>query len=67
MKVMLRKTEAGYTIYVAKKDLEEPVVESQLPGLWGGWIRLANGWTLELPDMPPDTRWPVTIEAKKLT
>ena len=67
MKVMLRKTEAGYTIYVAKKDLEEPVVESQLPGLWGGWIRLANGWTLELPDMPPDTRLPVTIEAKKLT
>ena len=64
---MLRKTEAGYTIYVAKKDLEEPVVESQLPGLWGGWIRLANGWTLELPDMPPDTRLPVTIEAKKLT
>ena len=67
MKVMLRKTEAGYTIYVAKKDLEEPVVESQLPGMWGGWIRLANGWTLELPDMPPDTRLPVTIEAKKLT
>ena len=67
MKVMLRKTETGHTIYVAKKDLEEPVVESQLPGLWGGWIRLANGWTLELPDMPPDTRLPLTIEAKKLT
>ena len=66
MKVMLRKTPEGFTIYVAKKDLEEPVVDSEKPGLWGGWIKLANGWSLELPEMAPDTRLPITIEARKL-
>ena len=34
-----------------KKDLEEPIVESERESLWGGWIRIANGWILELPDM----------------
>ncbi len=66
MKVMLRKTTEGFTIYVAKKDLEEPVVETEKPGLWGGWIKLANGWTLELPEMAADTRLPITVEARKL-
>ena len=66
MKVMLRRVEDHYTIYVPKKDLEEPVVEVEKEGLWGGWIKLENGWTLSLPDMPADTRLPITIEAKKL-
>ncbi|MEI7609502.1 MAG: putative nitrogen fixation protein NifT, partial [Rhodospirillaceae bacterium] len=44
-----------YQIYVAKKDLEEPIVESEKPTLWGGWVRLDNGWRLELPDLPADT------------
>ncbi len=66
MKVMLCKRAEGFTIYVAKKDLEEPVVDSEKPDLWGGWIKLANGWSLELPDMAPDTRLPITIEARKL-
>lgn len=67
MKVMLRKTAEGFSIYVPKKDLEEAVVECEKPGLWGGWIRLANEWRLELPDMAPDTRLPITIEARKLS
>ncbi|HYG91810.1 MAG TPA: putative nitrogen fixation protein NifT [Azospirillum sp.] len=66
MKVMVRKSGEQYTIYVAKKDLEEAIVEMEKPGLWGGQVKIANGWTLELPEMPPDTRLPITVEAKKL-
>jgi len=67
MKVMVRKSGEQYTIYVAKKDLEEPIVGMEKPGLWGGWAKIANGWTLALPEMPPDTRLPITVEARKLS
>ena len=67
MKVMIRKNAAGeLTAYVPKKDLEEPITECQKPELWGGMVTLANGWRLELPEMPSDTRLPVTVEARRL-
>ncbi|MBT3071009.1 putative nitrogen fixation protein NifT [Rhodomicrobium sp. Az07] len=67
MKVMIRKcTEGKLTIYVPKKDLEEPIVEMEKPEMWGGIITLGNGWRLELPDLPVDTKLPLTVEAKKL-
>ena len=67
MKVMIRKTSTGaLSAYVPKKDLEEPVVAQEKPGLWGGNVTLANGWTLALPEMPDDTRLPITVEARKL-
>ena len=66
MKVMVNRKGDVYQIYVAKKDLEEPIVESEKPTLWGGWVRLDNGWRLELPDLPADTRLPITVEARKL-
>lgn len=66
MKVMIRKVPAGFTVYVPKKDLEEAVIASERPELWGGWVDLKNGWRLQLPDMSPDTRLPITVEAKKL-
>ncbi|HYD32146.1 MAG TPA: putative nitrogen fixation protein NifT [Azospirillaceae bacterium] len=65
MKAMIRKAGDKYTVYVAKKDLEEPIVEMEKPELWGGWVKLGNGWTLELPEMAADTRLPITVEAKK--
>jgi nitrogen fixation protein NifT len=65
MKIMIRRAETGLSIYVPKKDLEERIVESERESLWGGWIRIANGWVLELPDMAPDTRLPITIDARK--
>ncbi len=67
MKVMIRKTGAGYSAYVPKKDLEEAIVETEKPTLWGGWVKLKNGWTLSLPEMAVDTRLPITIEAKRLS
>lgn len=65
MKVMIRQTPKGHTVYVPKKDLEEPVVEMESPALRGGWVRLKNGWVLDLPAMAEGTRLPVTVEAKR--
>jgi nitrogen fixation protein NifT len=67
MKIMLRRNAEGQlSAYVPKKDLEEPVVSQENPGMWGGLITLANGWRLQLPEMATDTRLPITVEARKL-
>ena len=67
MKVMIRRNAAGdLSAYVAKKDLEEPVVSMEKPGIWGGIVTLANGWQLELPELAADTRLPITVEARKI-
>ncbi|MBT9597261.1 MAG: putative nitrogen fixation protein NifT [Vitreoscilla sp.] len=68
MKVMIRKTSTGaLSAYVPKKDLEEPIVAQERAELWGGSISLANGWTLALPEMPPGTTLPITVEARRLS
>lgn len=67
MKVMMRRNAQGQlSAYVPKKDLEEPVVAQEKPGLWGGSVTLANGWVLVMPELPDDTRLPITVEARKL-
>jgi nitrogen fixation protein NifT len=66
MKVMVNRKGEIFQIYVPKKDLEEPIVESEKPELWGGWVRLGNGWRLELPALAAETRLPITVEARKL-
>lgn len=67
MKVMIRRNDKGaLSAYVPKKDLEEPIVEQEKPELWGGTVKLANGWQLALPEMAADTRLPITVEAKKI-
>ena len=67
MKVMIRKNNSGVlSAYVAKKDLEEPIVEVEKPEMWGGLVTLANGWRLELPTLDAATTLPITVEARKL-
>jgi nitrogen fixation protein NifT len=66
MKVMVARRGDALTVYVAKKDLEEPIVAMEHPRMWGGWVDLANGWRLELPAMVDDPRLPVTVEARRL-
>ena len=67
MKVMIRRNKAGVlSAYVAKKDLEEPIVELEKPEIWGGRVKLANGWRLELPAMDASTVLPITVEARRL-
>jgi nitrogen fixation protein NifT len=67
MKIMLRRSEGVLSVYVPKKDLEEPVTAQEKDTLWGGTITMQNGWVLELPDMPVDTKLPITVEAKRLS
>lgn len=66
MKVTLRKVGPLFEIYVPKKDLEEKVVETEKPGIWGGVIRISNGWRFQMPDMPDGTPLPITVDARKL-
>jgi len=67
MKIMIRRNSTGkLSVYVPKKDLEEPIVAMENEGMWGGVVTLANSWQLELPAMPPETALPITVEARKL-
>ncbi len=67
MKIMIRKSHEGIlSIYVPKKDLEEPIVSMEKPEMWGGIITLGNGWQLELPTVPEGTEIPCTVEARRL-
>ena len=66
MKITIRKGTSGYEAYVPKKDLEARVVESETPHVWGGIITLDNGWRFQMPDLEPETRLPLTVEARKL-
>jgi nitrogen fixation protein NifT len=65
MKVMIRRSEQGISAYIPKKDLEEPIVASEHADLWGGWVRLKNGWMLDLPTMAISPALPVTVNARK--
>ena len=68
MKVMIRKTSSGaLSLYVPKKDLEEPIVSQERAGLWGGTVTLGNGWLMALPEMAADTKLPITVEARRLS
>lgn len=67
MKVMIRRSETGLSAYVPKKDLEEPIVAMEKPGMWGGIVTLANGWRLELPDLGADTNLPITVDARRMS
>jgi nitrogen fixation protein NifT len=68
MKIMIRKDSAGVlSVYVPKKDLEEPVVSMEKPEMWGGLVTLANGWQMALPEMPEGTTLPITVEARRTT
>lgn len=64
MKVMIRSSPKGLSAYVPKKDLEEAIVETEHTTLWGGWVRLNNGWFLDLPEMAEPPRLPITVNVK---
>ena len=67
MKVMIRKNSAGaLSLYVPKKDLEEPIVSMEKESMWGGTVTLGNGWELQLPDLALDTRLPITVDARRV-
>ena len=68
MKVMIRRSSAGIlSLYVPKKDLEEPIVAQEKPELWGGQVTLGNQWVMALPEMPAGTTLPITVEARRIS
>lgn len=68
MKVMIRKDAKGtLSLYVPKKDLEEPIVAMERPEMWGGQVTLGNGWLMALPEMAEGTTLPITVEAKRIS
>lgn len=68
MKVMVRKNAEGiFSVYVPKKDLEEPIVKSDREALFGGNVTLANGMVLELPELTDGQSLPITVEARKIS
>jgi nitrogen fixation protein NifT len=67
MKVMLRRhADGNLVVYVAKKDLEEEVVEDKLTDT-GHILTLSNGWQLETSDHLETLSLPQTIQAKRLS
>ncbi len=66
MKIMVRNTPKGTEVYVPKKDLEEMVVETESPELWGGWAKLSNGWVLQMPEFSEPPQLPITVDARRL-
>jgi nitrogen fixation protein NifT len=68
MKVMIRRSSAGIlSLYVPKKDLEEPIIAQDKPELWGGNVTLGNQWVMALPEMPAGTTLPITVEARRIS
>ncbi|WP_022850363.1 putative nitrogen fixation protein NifT [Limisalsivibrio acetivorans] len=67
MKVTFRKTDAGLSIYVAKKDLEAMVTKHDNEGAWGGTFEIENSLVLYVPPMDAEPDFPQTINAKVLS
>lgn len=66
MKVMLRQNPAGQlVVYVAKKDLEEEVVQETNSDA-GKVYTLANGWELQISGLQEPLKLPQTVDAKRL-
>ena len=63
---MLRNSTTGKLIvYVAKKDLEEEVLEQNQVG--EDWIlTLSNGWELSVAGLENPIQTPQTVEARRL-
>lgn len=66
--VMIREDPAGgLSFYLAKKDLEAPIVsiEFDAPDKWGGELRLADGqaYYVDPIDKP---RLPITVRARRM-
>lgn len=66
MKVMLRRNAVGHlVVYVAKKDLEEEVVQEEETDR-EKILTLANGWRLAIAGLEEPLKLPKTIEARRI-
>jgi nitrogen fixation protein NifT len=67
MKVMLRRNATGHlVVYVAKKDLEEEVV-NETEANSEKIFTLTNGWELAIAGLEDPIKLPKTVEARRIT
>lgn len=66
MKVMIRKEEEGYSIYIPKSDLEAKVAKTDERYAFGGEWELENGMRLLIEPAEEVPKLPKTLRAKKL-
>ena len=66
MKVMIRRSpETGFRSMCRRRIWRSRSSSVQYELLWGGWICIANGWILDLPEMAAETQLPITVNARK--
>lgn len=66
MKATIRRTPGGtLTVYIAKKDLEEEVLERSQEDA-GEVLTLSNGFRLLVPAGTLEGKLPVTLELRRL-
>jgi nitrogen fixation protein NifT len=65
MKVMIRKTASSALSAYAEEGPEEPT-SRRARRLWGARSAVQR-LTLALPEMAPDTKLPITVEARRLS
>jgi len=66
---MIRRDRDGRLLfYVAKKDLEEPIVavERDTPEEWGGEITLGDGERFRVEPVSPPPVFPATLRFKRV-
>lgn len=66
MKLTFRNTENGLSAYLAKKDMEYKVEETDPNHAFGGEILLEEGLKVYVEPMDPAPRFPITLKVKKL-
>lgn len=67
--VMIRKNAVGeLSFYIAKKDLEETVVNMEYagPDKWGGLVTLKDGSSFYLDPLAEPPSLPITLRAKRV-
>ena len=67
MKIMIRRSASGLSVYVPKKDLEEFVVELQHEHLWGVWFLLKRRPPRSMRVSTVFPRTPIIRNAKVLS
>lgn len=68
-KVMIRRDGGGeLSFYIAKRDLEEKIVEMEHsgPARWGGELTLSDGSRFAIDTFEEQPALPLTLRAKRL-
>jgi len=66
MKVTIRESGGGLTVYIPKKDLEAKVIATDPGCAFGGTLELQGGMKIYVEPQNSVPHLPLTVEAKKV-